>query len=200
MTEAAHQMCSNPLPPAARKPGCVGRAAGPQVAVMDDDGTILPQGKVGEIVIRGENVTPGYDNNPAANATAFTNGWFRTGDQGRIDEDGYLALTGRLKEQINRGGEKISPLEIDVVLLDHPGIAQVVTFGIPHDKLGEEVGAVVVLRNGHTVTEQEIRDFAATRLAAYKVPRRIVMMYHLPKGATGKVQRVGLAAKLGLVT
>ena len=199
MTEAAHQMCSNPLPPAARKPGHVGRAAGPEVAVMDEHGAILPQGATGEVVIRGENVTPGYVDNPTANAVAFTNGWFRTGDQGRIDEEGYLALTGRLKEQINRGGEKISPLEIDVVLLDHPGIAQVVTFGIPHDKLGEEVGAVVVLRNGHTVTEQEIRDFAATRLAAYKVPRRIVMMFHLPKGATGKVQRVGLAAKLGLV-
>ncbi len=199
MTEAAHQMCSNPLPPAARKPGCVGRAAGPEVAVMDDDGAILPQGSTGEVVIRGANVTPGYDNNPEANAKAFTNGWFRTGDQGRFDQDGYLFLTGRLKEQINRGGEKISPIEIDVVLLDHPGIAQVVTFGIPHEKLGEEVGAVVVLRNGHTVTEQEIRDFAATRLAAYKVPRRIVMMYHLPKGATGKVQRVGLAQKLGLV-
>ncbi len=198
MTEAAHQMCSNPLPPRARKPGAVGLAAGPEVAVMDEAGTILPQGAVGEVVIRGPNVTPGYDNNPAANAGAFTAGWFRTGDQGRQDEEGYLFLTGRLKEQINRGGEKISPLEIDVVLLDHPGIAQAVTFGIPHDKLGEEVGAVVVLRNGHTVSEQEIRDFAATRLAAYKVPRRIVTMFHLPKGATGKVQRVGLAQKLGL--
>ena len=198
MTEAAHQMCSNPLPPAPRKPGSVGRPAGPEVATMDDDGAILPQGETGEIVIRGPNVTPGYDNNPTANATAFTNGWFRTGDQGRLDEDGYLVLTGRLKEQINRGGEKISPLEIDVVLLDHPGIAQAVTFGIPHDKLGEEVGAVVVLRNGHTLTEQDVRTFAAERLAPYKVPRRVVFMFHLPKGATGKVQRVGLAKKLGL--
>ena len=200
MTEAAHQMCSNPLPPRPRKPGSVGLAAGPEVATMDEAGTVLPQGEIGEVVIRGANVTPGYDNNPTANAGAFTGGWFRTGDQGRLDADGYLVLTGRLKEQINRGGEKISPLEVDVVLLDHPAIAQAVTFGIPHDKLGEEVGAVVVLRNGQAATEQEIRDFAATRLAAYKVPRRIVMMFHLPKGATGKVQRVGLAKKLGLGT
>ena len=198
MTEAAHQMACNPLPPLAQKPGSVGRAAGPEVAIMDDDGALLPQGGIGEVVIRGPNVTSGYEANPEANAKAFTDGWFRTGDQGRIDEDGYLFLTGRLKEQINRGGEKVSPLEIDNVLLDHPAIAQVVTFGIPHDKLGEEVGAVVVLRNGASATEQEIRDFAATRLAAYKVPRRVLMMFHLPKGATGKVQRVGLAQKLGL--
>jgi acyl-CoA synthetase (AMP-forming)/AMP-acid ligase II len=199
MTEAAHQMACNPLPPAARKPGSVGRAAGPEIAVMHEAGAILPQGVIGEVVIRGPNVTQGYENNPAANLGGFTDGWFRTGDQGRIDEDGYLFLTGRLKEQINRGGEKISPLEIDVVLLDHPGIAQVVTFGIPHEKLGEEVGAVVVLRNGAALSEQDVRDFAATRLAAYKVPRRVLLMHHLPKGATGKVQRVGLARKLGLV-
>ena len=199
MTEAAHQMACNPLPPAARKPGSVGRAAGPEIVVLDEAGHVLPQGAIGEVAIRGPNVTPGYENNPTANAGAFAGAWFLTGDQGRIDEDGYLFLTGRLKEQINRGGEKISPLEIDVVLLDHPGISQVVTFGIPHDKLGEEVGAVVVLRNGHVLSEQDIRDFAATRLAAYKVPRRVVLMHHLPKGATGKVQRVGLARKLGLV-
>ncbi len=199
MTEAAHQMCANPLPPRARKPGAVGVAAGPEIAVMDDAGAILPQGSTGEVVIRGPNVTPGYDNNPDANAKAFTNGWFRTGDQGRIDDEGYLFLTGRLKEQINRGGEKISPLEIDTVLLDHPALAQVVTFAIPHDKLGEEVGAVVVCLPGQSVTEQEIRDFAATRLAAFKVPRRVLVMEDVPKGATGKVQRIGLAQKLGLV-
>lgn len=196
MTEAAHQMCANPLPPRARKPGAVGVAAGPEVAVMDTDGRILAQGDIGEVVIRGPNVTPGYDNNPEANERAFTDGWFRTGDQGRIDEEGYLFLTGRLKEQINRGGEKISPLEIDTVLLDHPALAQVVTFGIPHDKLGEEVGVVVVTMPGMTVTEQEVRDFAATRLAAFKVPRRVLVMDDVPKGATGKVQRIGLAAKL----
>ena len=204
MTEATHQMASNPLPPRARKPSSVGVAAGPEVAIMDDDGTLLPQpgpgelGGIGEVVIRGPNVTPGYDNNPSANVKAFTDGWFRTGDQGRLDEEGYLFLTGRLKEIIIRGGEKISPLEVDVVLLDHPGIAQACTFGIPHDKLGEEVGAVVVPRPGENVTEADVRAFASNRLAAFKVPRRVVVMQDIPKGATGKVQRIGLAAKLGL--
>ena len=200
MTEAAHQMACNPLPPRARKPGSVGVAAGPEVAVMDEAGAVLPQGAVGEIVIRGPNVTPGYDNNPTANAKSFTAGWFRTGDEGRLDEEGYLFLTGRLKEIIIRGGEKISPLEVDVVLLDHPGVAQVCTFGIPHDKLGEEVGAVVVPRPGATLTEADIREFATARLAAFKVPRRVLVMEDIPKGATGKVQRIGLAAKLGLAT
>ena len=198
MTEATHQMASNPLPPRARKPGSVGVAAGPEVAIMGDGGELLPQGGVGEVVIRGPNVTPGYDSNASANERAFTAGWFRTGDEGRLDEEGYLFLTGRLKEQINRGGEKISPLEIDVVLLDHPGIAQACTFGIPHDKLGEEVGAIVVPRPGETVTEADVRGFASARLAAFKVPRKILIMDDIPKGATGKVQRIGLAAKLGL--
>ena len=198
MTEAAHQMASNPLPPRARKPGAVGVAAGPEIAVMSDDGAILPQGAVGEVVIRGPNVSPGYDNNPSANEKAFTSGWFRTGDQGRVDEEGYLFLTGRIKEQINRGGEKVSPLEIDVVLLDHPAVAEACTFGVPHDKLGEEVGAVVVPHAGHTLTEAEVREFASSRLAAFKVPRHVLVMPEIPKGATGKVQRIGLAAKLGL--
>ena len=198
MTEAAHQMASNPLPPRARKPGAVGVAAGPEVGIMADDGALLPRGEIGEVVIRGPNVTPGYDNNPSANAKAFTDGWFRTGDQGRLDEEGYIFLTGRLKEIIIRGGEKISPLEVDVVLLDHPGIAQACTFGIPHDKLGEEVGAVVVPRPGGALTEADVREFASTRLAAFKVPRRVLIMDDIPKGATGKVQRIGLAAKLGL--
>ncbi len=198
MTEAAHQMAANPLPPRPRKPGAVGVAAGPEIAVMDEGGALLAQGATGEVVIRGPNVTPGYANNPAANATAFTGGWFRTGDQGRLDEEGYLFLTGRLKEQINRGGEKVSPLEIDVVLLDHPAVAQACTFGVPHDKLGEEVGAVVVLRPGHSVTEAELRDFAGSKLAAFKVPRHVLIREDIPKGATGKVQRIGLAAKLGL--
>ena len=198
MTEATHQMASNPLPPRARKPGSVGIAAGPEIAIMDDDGSLFPQGGIGEVVIRGPNVTAGYENNPGANEKAFTGGWFRTGDQGRLDEAGYLFLTGRLKEQISRGGEKISPLEVDVVLLDHPGIAQACTFGIPHDKLGEEVGAVVVPRPGESLTEADVRAFAAERLAAFKVPRRVLVMDDIPKGATGKVQRIGLAAKLGL--
>ena len=176
MTEAAHQMASNPLPPRPRKPGSVGIAAGPEVAILDGDGEVLGVGEVGEVSIRGPNVTLGYEANPEANAKAFTNGWFRTGDQGLLDEDGYLRLTGRLKELINRGGEKISPLEVDEVLMVHPAVAQVVTFGIPHEKLGEEVGAAVVLREGQTATERELRDFAATRLADFKVPRKIVLL------------------------
>jgi oxalate---CoA ligase len=198
MTEASHQMASNPLPPRPRKPGSVGLAAGPEVAVMDDAGSLLPRGAVGEVVIRGPNVTRGYEANPEANAKAFTNGWFRTGDQGVLDDDGYLRLTGRLKELINRGGEKISPLEVDDVLMDHPAVQQVVTFAMPHEKLGEEVAAAVVLREGKIATERELRDFAATRLADFKVPRRVVLLPEIPKGATGKLQRIGLAKKLGL--
>jgi acyl-CoA synthetase (AMP-forming)/AMP-acid ligase II len=191
-------MASNPLPPRPRKPGTVGLAAGPQVAVMDEAGTLLPPGAVGEVVIRGPNVTPGYDANPEANARAFTDGWFRTGDQGLLDDDGYLRLTGRLKELINRGGEKISPLEVDEVLMDHPAVLQVVTFAVPHPMLGEEVAAAVVLREGQRATERELREFAAARLADFKVPRRIVLVAEIPKGATGKMQRIGLAARLGL--
>ena len=198
MTEAAHQMACNPLPPAVRKPGTVGQAAGPEVAIMDSQGNLLPAGTVGEIVIRGENVTAGYENNPKANAEAFTNGWFRTGDQGMKDADDYISITGRLKEIINRGGEKISPREVDEVLMDHPAVQQVVTFGIPHEKLGEEVGAAVVLRDGMTVTERELRDFVARHLADFKVPRKVLFMAEIPKGATGKLQRIGLAQKLGL--
>ena len=198
MTEAAHQMASNPLPPRARKPGSVGVGAGPEVEVMDDAGRLLPRGETGEIVIRGPNVTAGYEANPEANARAFADGWFRTGDQGVLDAEGYLRLTGRLKEIINRGGEKISPLEVDEILMDHPAVQQVVTFAMPHDKLGEEVAAAVVLREGHSATERELRDFVAGRLADFKVPRRIVMLPEIPKGATGKMQRIGLAQKLGL--
>ena len=198
MTEAAHQMASNPLPPRPRKPGTVGIAAGPDVGVMDGAGILLKAGEVGEIVIRGPNVTQGYDSNPKANAEAFTDGWFRTGDQGRFDNEGYLTITGRLKEIINRGGEKISPREIDEVLLDHPAVAQAVTFAIPHDKLGEEIGAAVVLGNGQTATESELRDFTGERLADFKVPRKVLILDEIPKGATGKVQRIGMAEKLGL--
>ncbi len=198
MTEAAHQMASSPLPPGKRIPGSVGIAAGPEVGIMDITGKLLPVGEIGEIVIRGENVTLGYENNDKANAEGFTNGWFRTGDQGTMTVDGYITLTGRLKEIINRGGEKISPREVDEVLMDHPAVAQVVTFGMPHDKLGEEVAAAVVLREGQTVTDREIREFAATKLADFKVPRKILIMDEIPKGATGKLQRIGLAQKLGL--
>ena len=198
MTEASHQMTCNLLPPGARKPGSVGPAAGPEVAILSNDGRPLPAGEIGEICIRGPNVTAGYENNETANAEAFAHGWFHTGDQGRLDEDNFLFLTGRLKEIINRGGEKISPREVDEVLMDHPAVAQVVCFAMPHDKLGEDVAAAVVLREGMNATEREIRDFAATRLADFKVPRKILFLDEIPKGATGKLQRIGLADKLGL--
>jgi acyl-CoA synthetase (AMP-forming)/AMP-acid ligase II len=198
MTEAAHQMTSNPLPPGKRKPGSVGVAAGPEVCVLDPQGQPVAPGVTGEIAIRGPNVMSGYENNPKANSEAFVNGWFRTGDQGVMDEEGYVTITGRLKEIINRGGEKISPREVDEVLLDHPAVAQCVTFAIAHEKLGEEVAAVVVLKEGSTVTERELRDFAALRLADFKVPRKIIFRQEIPKGATGKLQRIGLAQKLGL--
>ena len=198
MTEAAHQMASNPLPPAVRKPGSVGLAAGPELAIMDEGARLLPRGEVGEIVIRGANVTAGYESNAKANAEAFTQGWFRTGDQGVMDAEGYLSLTGRLKEIINRGGEKVSPREVDEILMDHSAVAQVVCFGMPHLKLGEEVAAVVVLRKGTSATERELQAFVAGRAAEFKVPKRILFMEELPKGATGKLQRIGLAARLGL--
>jgi oxalate---CoA ligase len=199
MTEAAHQMASNPLPPHVRKPGTVGKAAGPRVAIMDAEGNILPASTTGEIVIQGPNVTTGYENNPKANTEAFAHGWFRTGDQGLLDADGYLSITGRLKEIINRGGEKISPREVDEVLMDHAAVAQVVTFAVPHDKLGEDVAAAVVLKEGTTATEKELREFVAQRLVDFKVPRKIVLLDEIPKGATGKLQRIGLAHKLGLI-
>jgi len=202
MTEAAHQMCSNPLGQGAQKPGSVGLPAGPEVRVAHEAENQLVEG-VGEVVISGPNVTPGYEGNPEANEKNFFEAegkrWFRTGDQGAFDEDGYLALTGRLKEIINRGGEKVSPLEVDGVLSDHPAIAQVVTFALPHPKLGEEVAAAVVLKEGFEATEREIRDFGAERLADFKVPRKVVILDEIPKGATGKLQRIGLAEKLGLV-
>ena len=198
MTEASHQMASNPLPPRARKPGSVGIAAGPEVAVMSEAGELLGPGETGEIVIRGPNVTVGYRNNPKANAENFTRGWFRTGDEGVLDEEGYLRLTGRLKEIINRGGEKISPREVDEVLMDHPAVDQVVTFAVPHPKLGEDVAAAVVLKEGAQADERELRQFAGQRLADMKVPRKILFLEEIPKGATGKLQRIGLAEKLGL--
>ena len=197
MTEASHQMASNPLPPLPRKPGSVGLAAGSDVAIMDEQGYLLADGARGEVVVRGAGVTSGYLNNPEANQKSFSNGWFRTGDQGYLDPDGYLFLTGRIKELINRGGEKIAPREIDEVLLDHPAVAEAVAFAMPDARLGEEVAAAVVLKSD--VTEREIQEFAAARLAEFKVPRRVVIVPEIPKGPTGKLQRIGLAEKLGLV-
>ena len=199
MTEASHQIASNPLPPRARKPGSVGVPAGPEVAILADDGhSLLPPGSTGEVVIRGPSVTAGYANNREANAEAFVDRWFRTGDQGYMDAEGYLYLTGRLKELINRGGQKISPREVDEALLDHPAVAQAVTFAVPDRALGEDVAAVVVLRDP-AVSEKDLRRFAAVRLADFKVPRRVITVDEIPKGPTGKVQRIGLAERLGLL-
>ncbi|NRB03313.1 MAG: AMP-binding protein, partial [Rhodobacteraceae bacterium] len=201
MTEAAHQMCCNPLD--RQEPGSVGVAAGPEVAIAHESENRLIDG-TGEVCISGPNVTPGYESNPKANADNFFDAggqrWFRTGDQGALDADGFLRLTGRLKEIINRGGEKVSPLEVDDVLMDHPDLQQVVTFALPHPKLGEEVAAAVVARDGAEVDEKSIRAFAAERLADFKVPRKVVILDEIPKGATGKMQRIGMAEKLGLVT
>jgi acyl-CoA synthetase (AMP-forming)/AMP-acid ligase II/acyl carrier protein len=200
MTEAAHQIASNPLPPQTRKPGTVGLAAGPQIAIMAEErDELLGVDIRGEIVIRGANVIDGYFNHPEANAAAFVNGWFRTGDQGFLDADGYLTITGRIKELINRGGEKIAPREVDEALLAHPGVAQALAFALPDPHLGEVVAAVVKPA-APDLTEDALRDFVAQRLAYFKAPQRIFFVTEIPVGSTGKFQRIGLAARLGLTT
>lgn len=198
MTEAAHQMTSNQLPPNTRRAGTVGVAAGPEVSVVDPDGAHVNVGAVGEVVIRGPNVMAGYISPPEANNTAFTNGWFRTGDQGSIGGDGVVTITGRLKELINRGGEKIAPREIDEPLLADPEIAAALAFALPHSRLGEEVAAVVVPTDPASFDPDAVRDRARTRLAEFKVPRRLIVVDELPTGPTGKPTRIGLATKLGL--
>ena len=198
MTEAAHQMTSNPLGAGKQKAGHVGIITSPQVCIMDEAGTILEQGAEGEVCIKGDNVTPGYENNDAANASSFTHGWFRTGDQGVFDADGYLKITGRLKEIINKGGEKVSPLEVDNILMEHPAIQQVVTFAVADKMLGEEIAAAVVLADNQNLTEAELKAYASEHLAKFKIPKHIRFLDEIPKGATGKLQRIGLAEKLGL--
>jgi acyl-CoA synthetase (AMP-forming)/AMP-acid ligase II len=192
MTEASHQMTANPLPPDVHKPGSVGRGANVDVAIMDEAGELLPVGTQGEVVVRGPNVTRGYHNNPEANTAAFTHGWFRTGDRGVLDAEGYLTLIGRIKELINRGGEKISPLEVDAVLLAHPAVAEAASFAAPDPKYGEEVHAAVVLRADATAAD--LQAHCLSRLADFKVPKVIHLVKELPKGPTGKVQRRFMAA------
>ncbi|KAJ1675123.1 Peroxisomal-coenzyme A synthetase, partial [Spiromyces aspiralis] len=192
MTEASHQMCSNPVGNnAKRKPGSVGIPQGVEVTILDDDGNPTT---LGEVCIRGDNVTNGYLNNPEANAKSFTQpgNWFRTGDQGYFDEDSYLVLTGRIKELINRGGEKISPLELDAVLLQHPGVAEAVSFGVDDEIYGQEVNVAVVPKNndaGKALTEDGIVKFMQENVAKFKVPKKVYIADSLPRTATGKIQR-----------
>lgn len=198
MTEAAPLITSTALPPETHKPGSVGKSLGTQIAILDEADQILPSGQIGEIVLQGKNIIPGYENNPQANGKSFTQGWFRTGDRGYLDEEGYLFLTGRLKEMINRGGEKITPWEIDQVLLAHPAVSQAVSFPIPHRFLGEDVAAVVVLKNNVELSQKDLIEFAQTRLADFKLPKKILFLADIPKNAIGKTQRLKLAEQLGL--
>lgn len=199
MTETAGSpIACNPLPPRRSKPGSCGVPVGLEVAVMDDRGRMLAANTTGQVAVRGPSVMPGYDGDPAATERAFNAGWFKTGDLGFFDDDGYLFLVGRSREMINRGGEKVTPREVDEVLLEHPAVAEAVTFAVPHATLGEDVAAAVVLRPSADALAQDIRQFAATRLAAFKVPRQVFFLKTLPKSATGKVNRIGLAAKLGI--
>jgi acyl-CoA synthetase (AMP-forming)/AMP-acid ligase II/acyl carrier protein len=195
MTEVPH-ISGNPLH--RRKLASVGVSVAPELAILDESGKIQPPGKTGEVVVRGPTVTRGYENNAEANGVAFEGGWFRTGDQGWMDEEGYLFLTGRLKEMINRGGEKVSPYEVEAALLEHSAIAKAAVFSIPDPRWGEEVGAAVVLKDSQAATEEQLRHFVRERLAMYKVPRRIVKLPALPVGPTGKTMRIGLAAQLNL--
>jgi acyl-CoA synthetase (AMP-forming)/AMP-acid ligase II len=192
MTEAAHQMCSNPLPPHKRKPGSVGPGTGIKVSIMNSAGKHLTAGHRGGVVIQGPNVVREYENNPEATHKSFTDGWFHTGDQGYLDEDGYLVLTGRIKELINRGGEKISPREIDEILLAHPAVAEAVAFGVPHSTWGEEVEAAVVLRSQQD--EGTILAFCKERLAEFKRPKKLHIVEKIPRTATGKIKRSAVAA------
>ncbi|KAD4584857.1 hypothetical protein R6Q59_036361 [Mikania micrantha] len=190
MTEATHLMASNPLPEnGPHVPGSVGKPVGQEMAILDENGVEQKAGANGEVCIRGPNVTSGYKNNPEANKSAFLFGWFHTGDIGYFDSDGYLHLVGRIKELINRGGEKISPIEVDAVLLSHPDVAQAVCFGVPDDKYGEEINCAVIPREGSELDEEEVSKFCKKNLAAFKVPKLVFITDSVPKTATGKIQR-----------
>jgi acyl-CoA synthetase (AMP-forming)/AMP-acid ligase II len=194
MTEAAHQMASNPLPPAPRKPGSVGCGTNVEIAILDEAGNQLARETVGEVSIKGPNVFSGYEGNAQANAESFSNGWFRTGDQGQLDSDGYVTLVGRIKELINRGGEKISPREIDETLLTHAAVAEACCFGIPDRVYGESVAAAVVLKG--TATEKELIGHCRSSLSDFKCPTTIYIMDAIPRTATGKIQRRNVAAAI----
>jgi acyl-CoA synthetase (AMP-forming)/AMP-acid ligase II len=194
MTEAAHQMASNPLPPGERRAGSVGLATGTRIAILDDEWRELPGGAVGEVCVRGPGVVDSYRANPEATAASFRDGWFRTGDSGSVSADGYLSLAGRIKEIINRGGEKISPHEVEDALLSHADVLEAVAFALPDAKYGESVGAAVVMRT--PIGEDALRAHCGDRLAAFKVPVRVHVVDAIPKGPTGKVQRRLLAEQL----
>jgi oxalate---CoA ligase len=196
-TETATLVAISPLPPRPRKPGAAGVAAGPEIAIVDAEGLRVPTGARGEVVVRGANVMAGYEDEPETTAASFAEGWFRTGDLGHLDTDGFLFITGRLKDVINRGGEKIAPREVDEVLMAHPDVREAVTFGVPHRTLGEDVAAAVVLADGAAVSPGALRQFAAQRVAAFKVPRRIVFLAQIPRGLTGKPDRAALARTVG---
>jgi len=198
MTEAAPLITTNLLPPHARKPGSTGPSCGPEIIITDEDGKPLKTGEVGEVLIRGDNIILGYEDAPEANARSFRDGWFRTGDTGCLDGDGYLFLKGRIKESINRGGEKITPQEIDDVLLTHPEIAEAISFHVPHSVLGEDVAVAVVLHRPGSLTEDAIREYVAARMAEFKVPRKVVFVDGFARNASGKVNRSTLAETLGL--
>lgn len=190
MTEASHQMCSNDLPGKGRRtPGTVGRPQGIDLVILNDNGDILKPGQVGEVSIRGENVTKGYLNNPKANNESFTKGYFRTGDQGELSDDGILTLKGRIKELINRGGEKISPIELDGVMLNHPSVDEAVAFGADDEKYGQVVHAAIVLKKGAKMDEKEFQDWMKQQISSFKVPTKVYFTKELPKTATGKIQR-----------
>ncbi len=197
MTEAAHQVAANPLPPAMRKPGSVGLPAGPQIRIVQEGGIDVSPGQVGEVVITGPSVINGYVSPIESNATSFYGPWFRTGDQGYFDDQGFLFLTGRIKELINRGGEKVAPREIEEACLSHGAVAEAVAFAISHERLGEEVGLAVVLKAGQQLSEAALLAFLRQRLAPFKVPRRILFVPELPKGPSGKVNRLTMARSLG---
>lgn len=196
MTEA-FCIASNPLPPLRRKPGSAGVVGGAEVAIMDEKDVLLDPREIGEIVVRGPNVFKGYENNPEANSLSFINGWFRTGDLGSFDNDGFLHLWGRVKEMINKGGEKVAPQEIDNALLQHPAIEEAISFAVPHKTLGEDVVAAVVLRPGSSITEKDLREFLFVRLAYFKVPTQIIFVDSIPKGPTGKIKRLDMAQRMG---
>ena len=186
MTEASHQMTSAPLPPDPRPAGSVGVPAGAQVRILDEDWNDVSPGAAGEVCVSGPGLTPGYLENPSANAESFRGGWFRTGDEGEL-RDGQLYLRGRIKEMIIRGGENIAPAEIEQALRGHPAVQEAVSFGLADDRYGQVVGAAVVA--SAEVAERELQDFCRESLAAFKVPARIAVVDKLPRTATGKLQR-----------